>query len=130
MDFIFTLDFKVRDYECDLQGIVNNSVYQNYFEHARHEFLLSRNLSFSSLSKSGINLVVTRAEIHYKSPLKSGDNFTIGLNHSQLSKIRGQFIQTLFKSDNKKPFVIGSFDYAAINTTNKPLKLDEIFHSF
>jgi len=28
----YELDFTVRDYECDLQGIVNNSVYLNYFE--------------------------------------------------------------------------------------------------
>ena len=28
----YRLKFKVRDYECDMQGIVNNSVYQNYLE--------------------------------------------------------------------------------------------------
>ena len=33
---VFKVDFTVRDYECDLQGIVNNAVYQNYLEHARH----------------------------------------------------------------------------------------------
>ncbi|MDZ7925000.1 MAG: acyl-CoA thioesterase [Marinagarivorans sp.] len=127
MDFIFTLEFKVRDYECDLQGIVNNSVYQNYFEHARHEFFLSRGISFAALSTSGINLVVTRAEVHYKAPLKSGDVFTVGLNHCALSKIRGQFTQIIFQQDWKKPRAVGSFDYAAINTANKPVKLDEIF---
>ena len=127
MDFIFTLEFKVRDYECDLQGIVNNSVYQNYFEHARHEFLLSRGMSFAALSASGINLVVTRAEIHYKAPLQSGDIFTVGLNHSVISKIRGQFTQIIFQQDWKKARVVGSFDYAAINTASKPVKLDEIF---
>ena len=35
----YELAFSVRDYECDLQGIVNNAVYQNYYEHPRHQLL-------------------------------------------------------------------------------------------
>ncbi|NSW95739.1 MAG: acyl-CoA thioesterase, partial [Bacteroidales bacterium] len=35
----FRLEFTVRDYECDLQGVVNNANYQHYLEHARHEYL-------------------------------------------------------------------------------------------
>ena len=38
---VFTLEMAVRDYECDLQAVVNNAVYQNYLEHARHEYLKS-----------------------------------------------------------------------------------------
>ena len=38
MEKVFELKMSVRDYECDLQGIVNNAVYQNYLEHARHQF--------------------------------------------------------------------------------------------
>ena len=35
------VDLEVRNYECDLQGIVNNAVFLNYLEHARHQYLLS-----------------------------------------------------------------------------------------
>ena len=44
---------KVRDYECDLQGIVNNANYQHYLEHTRHEFLLSTGVSFAALHEQG-----------------------------------------------------------------------------
>ena len=51
----FKVDFKVRHYECDLQGIVNNSVYFNYLEHARHEFLFSNGVDFALLAKQKVN---------------------------------------------------------------------------
>ena len=50
-DYRFTHELKVRDYECDMQGIVNNAVYQNYLEHCRHEFLLSVGIDFNRLTQ-------------------------------------------------------------------------------
>lgn len=69
------LKMKVRDYECDLQGIVNNANYQHYFEHARHEFLMERGVSFAKMHQEGIDAVVARIQIDFKVPLKSGDEF-------------------------------------------------------
>ena len=74
----YHMEMAVRDYECDLQGIVNNSVYQNYLEHVRHEFLKEIGVDFAALAHQGINLVVVRAELDYKAPLTSGDRFVIG----------------------------------------------------
>lgn len=71
----FESHFTVRDYELDLQGIVNNSVYQNYLEHARHEYLLSLGIDFAALHNEGIDLIVSRVEIDYKASLKSRDAF-------------------------------------------------------
>ena len=99
--FIYELEFKVRDYECDLQGIVNNSVYQNYLEHTRHEFLLENDVSFDLLHQQGVDAVVARIEMSYKTPLKSGDEFISKLYVTK-EGVKYVFHQTIFrKSDNK-----------------------------
>lgn len=98
--YIFSLDFKVRDYECDLQGIVNNANYQHYYEHARHEFLLQKNVSFADLHKQGIDAVVARIEIAYKNSLRSKDEFYCCLNVKK-ENIKYIFEQVIIrKSDN------------------------------
>ena len=53
----FELEMQVRDYECDVQGIVNNAVYQNYLEHARHEFLHAVGCDFHALRAEGCAVV-------------------------------------------------------------------------
>ncbi|MCU4166079.1 acyl-CoA thioesterase [Carboxylicivirga caseinilyticus] len=101
MEYDFELEFKVRDYECDLQGIVNNSVYQNYLEHTRHEFLDSIGLNFKELYDKGVVAVVARADLSYKSPLCSNDKFVVKtrVEHKGVKYI---FYQDIFRlSDNK-----------------------------
>jgi acyl-CoA thioester hydrolase len=99
MSEIFKVDFKVRDYECDLQGVVNNSVYQNYLEHARHEFLLARGVDFPELTAQGIHLVVVHAELDYKRSLKPGDSFSVSVLCEMEGKIRIVFVQDIVKAD-------------------------------
>ena len=64
--YIYELTLKVRDYECDLQGIVNNANYQHYLEHTRHEFLSSVGVSFAKLHEEGVDPVVARFQIVYE----------------------------------------------------------------
>ena len=95
MTYQFIQSFQVRDYECDLQGIVNNAVYQNYMEHTRHEFLLSRGIDFAALTAEGIDLVVVRAEIDYRKPLRPGDRIYVGLNGRMKDRVRFEFEQVI-----------------------------------
>ncbi|HMU68066.1 MAG TPA: acyl-CoA thioesterase, partial [Cellvibrionaceae bacterium] len=113
MNYAFKLDFKVRDYECDLQGVVNNSVYQNYLEHARHEYLLANGFNFAQLSAEGVNLVVVRAELLYKRPLKSGDEFWVGLTAEKISKIRGAFKQDIYRTQDGALMLSATIEWTA-----------------
>ncbi len=60
-DYDFEIELDVRDSECDLQGVVNNAVYQNYFEHARHRYLTTNGFDFARLHEAGCDLVVLSA---------------------------------------------------------------------
>jgi len=126
MEYAFRLDFKVRDYECDIQGIVNNGVYQNYLEHARHEYLLASGVDFAELAKNNINLVVVRAELDYKMPLQSGDEFWIGLNTRQSSKVRFDFLQDIYRSSDNRLVMKAKITGTSINERGRPFVPQEI----
>jgi acyl-CoA thioester hydrolase len=119
-NYKFKLEFQVRDYECDMQGVVNNSVYQNYLEHARHEFLKSIGIDFADFTKRNINLFVTRIEIDYKYSLKSGDRFFVGINLEKVSAIRFGFLQDIYRIPDDKLIVQAKVIGTAINEKGRP----------
>ena len=102
--YIFELTMKVRDYECDLQGIVNNANYQHYIEHTRHEFLLSAGISFARLHEQGIDPVVARLNMAFKTPLRSGDEFVSKL-YLKKEGIKYVFCQDIFRLSDMKPVI-------------------------
>ncbi|WP_066633068.1 acyl-CoA thioesterase [Labilibacter marinus] len=97
----YELEFKVRDYECDLQGVVNNSVYQNYLEHTRHEFLDTIGLNFTELFEKGIMAVVARADMQYKYPLRSNDKFVVKLR-CEHKGVKYMFYQDIYRLPDEK----------------------------
>ncbi|QFQ12729.1 acyl-CoA thioesterase [Pseudoprevotella muciniphila] len=101
MEYVFSLNMKVRDYECDLQGIVNNANYQHYTEHTRHEFLRSEGVSFAELHDRGIDAVVARLQMSFKTPLRSGDEFVSRLAVRK-EGIKIVFVQDIFRLPDEK----------------------------
>ena len=95
----FFIEMSVRDYECDLQGIVNNAVYQHYLEHARHEFLHAVGLDFARLHADGLDAVVTRIEMRYRRPLGPGDRFRVSVEPRREGRLRICFFQRIERAD-------------------------------
>lgn len=80
----FEFAAEVRDYECDMHGVVNNAVYLNYLEHARRSFLKSKGLSFAKLSAQGVKLLMVEVSVKYQRSLVSGDGYLVrlGVKHA------------------------------------------------
>jgi acyl-CoA thioester hydrolase len=128
-EFDFELEMQVRDYECDIQGIVNNSVYQNYLEHCRHRFLNTADLDFAQLHNDGIDAVVIRAELDYKFPLRPGDDFIVQLKMAKQGRLRIIFHQEVIRKADEKLMVKAKI--AAVLTKNgRPVSPDILVDKF
>ncbi len=103
MDYIFETHMEVRDYECDIEGIVNNANYLHYTEHTRHLFLKACGLSFSQMHEKGVDAVVARVNMQFKSPLRCDDEFDSRLALKK-EGLRYVFYQDLYKSNGQLSF--------------------------
>ena len=125
MDYRFTLPLKVRDYECDLQGIVNNANYQHYMEHARHEFILSEGISFADLHNRGIDCVVARITMSFKAPLRSGDEFLSCVN-VQKEGARYVFYQDIIRQSDQTLSLRARVDVVCLINGQLSLGVEEL----
>ncbi len=105
--YIFETKMEVRDYECDIEGIVNNANYLHYMEHTRHLFLKECGLSFAEMHNKGVDAVVARMNLQYKVPLQCDDEF---LSRLWLEKqgVRYVFHQDIFRANDEKTLPQGN----------------------
>ena len=118
----------VSTYTLHIQGIVNNANYQHYLEHTRHEFLTSVGISFARLHEEGIDPVVARLTMAFKTPLRSGDEFVSKL-YMKKEGIKYVFYQDIFRLPDMKIVVKAQVDSVCIvnGRLNECTLFDEIF---
>lgn len=129
MSRVHSISLAVRDYECDMQGVVNNAVYQNYLEHARHECLKAFDIDFAALTRAGIHLVVVRAEIDYKASLTSGDTFVVHTRMEQVSRLRFAFHQRIVREGDGKELLAAVITGAGLNPQGRPFLPEELLRA-
>ena len=95
--YIFETKMEVRDYECDIEGIVNNANYLHYMEHTRHLFLKECGLSFAEMHNKGVDAVVARMNL----VLQCDDEFFSRL-WLEKQGVRYVFHQDIFRAKDEK----------------------------
>ena len=98
----FELRMRVRDYEVDVQGIVNNANYLPYMEHTRHEFCRNAGFSFADMHRQGIDPVLRKVEIEYLTPLTLGEDMVSCLSLCRRGP-RFVFVQDIFRAADNEP---------------------------
>ncbi|MBM7867230.1 acyl-CoA thioesterase [Heliobacterium gestii] len=128
-NYQYEVAFQVRDYECDLQGVVNNAVYLHYLEHGRHEFLYAKGIDFARLHQEGKDLVLIRIEADYKLPLRSRDRFVVRMNVVREGRLRLVFIQDLYRLPDEKLVLKAKATGVCVHK-GKPTLLEEVAQAF
>ena len=123
----FTATHKVRSYELDSFGHVNNAVYLNYLEYARMEYLLQKGLSFTDFTKWDRIPYVIKAEIEYKSPARVHDVLEIRGTINQWKRVSFMIHYEIFNTTTKKISATANMKFVFVNKQEKMMPIPDEF---
>ena len=123
---IFSLSLKVRDYECDTGGGVNNAVYLHYLECGRFEFLRQvLKWDLRALTAQHIGFVVARIEVDYRRSLIPGEEFVLETSMERIAQNRFAFTQDIYRTTNKKVILNAKAFCVAVNNVSGRAEVSE-----
>jgi acyl-CoA thioester hydrolase len=96
---IYEVKFRVRSYECDSYGHVNNANYLNYLEYGRYEFMRSIGLDYLDFVADGFGVFVAKVEIEYKIPAQMDDELVLRTEPVKRAAVSGIMAQELYRPE-------------------------------
>ena len=124
-DKVFKAYHKVRGYECDYYGHVNNATYLNYLEYARGEVLIEVGLTLPQLRKMGYSLIIRRVDITYRASAEVMEVLRIETVVDSFSGATCTFRQNIFRDEDNKLLADALVTWTVINETGRPVRLPE-----
>lgn len=120
------MEMQVRDYECDVQGVVNNATYFNYLEQARNQIFRENGMSsLFELHKQNEDPIIVRAEIDYRYPLWAYDVFVIHTQIETKGSFRLLFRQKIIAAEEQNARRIADALFiVAVLREGRPAKID------
>ena len=103
-DFSFFYTHRVRYSEIDMQGVVFNSHYLNYFDAAITEYL--RHCGFDYVKdarESGMDFHVVKATVEYIKPVHYDQEVKIGVKVDRLGRSSLNWKLGLFRNEKEEP---------------------------
>ena len=115
---------KPRFGELDPYNHVNHAVYVAWFEAARCDALASVDASLSSLSRQGLQMVVTDLEIGYRIPACADDELVIETVVTEARGVTSRWEQRLVSaSDSSRVFCTAKLRVGSCDANGRPARI-------
>lgn len=112
---------RVRFYELDPYGHVNHSVYIQYFEAARAQWLDELGFPLARLQQNGIQIVVTEINTRYRGSAGPDEVLVVETQAEELRRVSMRFFQRILRGDDVLVEQIVSA--ACINDSGRPTRV-------
>ncbi len=116
-----TATIDVRFYELDPYGHVNHSVYIQYFEAARVEWLATIGYPLEQLQADGLQIVVTELNTRYYGSAGPGDRLTVRSELEELRRASMSFHQQIWRGEEL--LVEQRISAAITNSAGRPTRV-------
>ena len=123
----FAATVRVRSYELDSFGHVNNAIYLQYLEYARSEYLLQVGITFDDFQRWNAIPYVVHAEVDYKASSRYNDELEITGWVSHWGKSSFVLTYELFNKTSGMMGATAEIKFAWVDREEKIIRIPEIF---
>ncbi|GMO30373.1 MAG: thioesterase family protein [Termitinemataceae bacterium] len=117
------LKIRVRTYECDSYGHVNNANYLNYLEYARYEFLKDIGFDYKAALLDGYGIYIARIEIDYKRSAHADEEITVLTEPVKAGSVSGVVSQIITRGEDV--LIESKVTWAFVNKDGTPARIPE-----
>jgi len=121
MPHVHERTFRVRHYECDAYGHVNNTHYLRYMQETAFDASAAVGYDLARYAALGQHWLVRETEIEYLSPLRYGDTVRVKTWVADLRRVRSRRQYELYNAATGEPVARASTDWVFLNSaTGQP----------